>query len=154
MSDIAQLRIRPFGLDDVERWARTDLQRRHLLDALKNTGDYLAAVLPENRIVGKIGIRYDEHPGAGTVLQFDVVDGMRGQGIGTALLRRAEQLIADHGCERVTLGVEDTNLDAIRLYGRLGYRQFDADDAEWDQESADGTIYRYRCRCLLLQRWL
>ncbi|GAB3753708.1 GNAT family N-acetyltransferase [Microlunatus parietis] len=154
MSSIEGLEIRAFRRDDVDGWARTDLQRRHLIDGLENSGGYLAAVLPTGRVVGKIGIRYDEQPGAGTVLQFDVVEEFRDQGIGTALLRRAEQVIRDHGCDRVTLGVEETNTDAIRLYRRLGYREFGTEVSEWDQEAPDGTTYRYRCLCLLMCRTL
>ncbi|MFC7622907.1 GNAT family N-acetyltransferase [Microlunatus sp. GCM10028923] len=154
MSGIEDLEIRTFRLDDVDGWARTELQRRHLIDALEKSGDYLAAVLPTGRIVGKIGIRYDEQPGAGSLFQFDVVESLRGQGIGTRLVHRAEQVIRDHGCDRATLGVEDTNEAAIRLYRRLGYQEFGTEAAEWDQEDADGTISRYRCLCLLMCRTL
>jgi ribosomal protein S18 acetylase RimI-like enzyme len=144
--------IRPFRRDDVDRWTRTPSHRQHVIDGLKQAGDYLAAVLPDGRIVGKIGIRYDEHPGAGTVFQFDVVEDLRNKGIGTALIGRAEQVIRDHGCDRVTLGVEESNDGAIRLYRRLGYQEFGTEPAEWDQEGPDGTVYRYRCLCLLMQR--
>ena len=154
MTGIEGLQIRPFGLADVDRWTRTDLHRRHLIDALEKSGDYLAAVLPDGRIAGKLGIRYDEHPGAGTLFQFDVIPSLRGRGVGTALVGRAEQLIRDHGCDRVTLGVEESNEAAIRLYRRLGYEVFGTEPAEWDQEAPDGTIYRYHCECLLMQRTL
>ncbi|SDS04189.1 GNAT family N-acetyltransferase [Microlunatus soli] len=154
MAGIDGLRIRRFGVDDVDGWARTDLQRRHLVDALAESDDYLAAVQPGGRIVGKLGIRYGQHPDAGTIYQFDVVDGLRGQGIGTALLLRAEQIIGDHGCDRATLGVEQDNVAAIRLYRRRGYQEFGTEAAEWDQEAADGSIYRYRCLCLLMQHTL
>jgi ribosomal protein S18 acetylase RimI-like enzyme len=154
VTGIDGLQIRPFGIADVDRWARTDLQRRHLVDALEKSGDYLAAVLPDGRIIGKIGIRYDEHPGAGTLFQFDVIEALRSLGVGTALLLRAEQLIRDHGCSRVTLGVEESNEGAVRLYRRFGYEVFGTEAAEWDQEAADGTIYLYQCQCLLMQRTL
>jgi ribosomal protein S18 acetylase RimI-like enzyme len=70
------------------------------------------------------------------------------------LITRAEQLVRDHGCIRVTLGVEEANESAIRLYRRLGYEVCGTEAAEWDQEAPDGTIYRYRCLCLQLQRTL
>lgn len=69
---IEGVQIRQFGTDDVDRWARTDLERRYLAEAVRNSGDYLAAVLPDGRIAGKVGIRYDERPGAGNLFQFDV----------------------------------------------------------------------------------
>lgn len=149
-----EVEIRTFRVEDVDGWARTDLQRRHLVGALERSGDYLAATLTTGRIVGKIGIRYDERPGAGTLFQFDVVESLRGRGIGTRLLRRAEQLIRDHGLERASLGVEEDNEAAIRLYRRLGYEEFGTEAAEWDQEAPDGTTYRYRCLCLLMCRTL
>lgn len=154
MAGIEGLSIRQFGIEDVDRWARTELQRRHLLDALEKSGDYLAAVLPDGRIVGKVGIRYDEQPEAGTLSQFDVVESLRNRGIGTILISHAEQLVRERGYSRVTLAVEESNESAIRLYRRLGYEMFGTESAEWDQETPDGTIYRYRCQCLQLQRAL
>lgn len=154
MSAAEELVIRPFSTDDVPRWARTELERSHLLDALATTGDYLAAVVPDGRVVGKLGIRYDEQTDAGTVIQFDVVPEHRNRGIGTRLLARAEQLIRDRGLRRATLAVEEDNAAALRLYRRLGYREFGREPAEWDQQYPDGTVYRYHCVCLLLQRRL
>lgn len=153
-SHIDGLQIRTFAMGDVDNWARTDLQRRHLIDALENSGDYLAAVLPDGRIVGKIGIRYDEQPDAGNMFQFDVVEDLRSHGIGTKLLTRAEQRIRDHGYDRATLAVEETNGGAIRLYHRAGYEVFGTETAEWEQEAPDGTTYLYRCECLQMQRTL
>lgn len=152
MPGIEGLQIRELGIDDVDRWARTDLERQHLVSGLENSGDYLAAVLPDGRIVGKIGIQYDKPPGAGTLHQFDVIEGLRGQGIGTMLVARAERLIREHGWSRITLGVEESNEGAIRLYRRLGYEVFGTEAAEWDQEAPDGTTYLYQCQCLLMHR--
>ncbi len=58
------------------------------------------------------------------------------------------------GLGRATLAVEDLNIDAMRLYRRRGYVVCGAEDSEWDQQAPDGTTYRYRCRCLLMQRAL
>lgn len=46
----------------------------------------------------------------------------RGAGIGTALLRRAEDYARELGVPAVMLHVERTNAGALRLYERLGYR--------------------------------
>ena len=153
-SSVDGLQIRQFGIEDVDKWARTELQRRHLADALKHSDDYLAAVLPNGRIVGKIGIRYDQHPDAGNLFQFDVVENLRSRGIGTKLLLSAEQRIRAHGCSRATLAVEETNAAAIRLYRRAGYEVFGTESAQWDQEAPDGTTYLYQCECLQMQHTL
>jgi ribosomal protein S18 acetylase RimI-like enzyme len=42
-------------------------------------------------------------------------------GIGTWLLRAAEQLASSRGARAIDLGVERTNPHALRLYERLGY---------------------------------
>lgn len=66
----------------------------------------------------------------------------------------AEERIRERGWGRATLAVEDLNIDAMRLYRRRGYVVCGAEDSEWDQQAPDGTTYRYRCRCLLMQRAL
>jgi aminoglycoside 6'-N-acetyltransferase len=45
----------------------------------------------------------------------------RGLGVGTALLRAAEDWARAHGAERMHLGVDAANSRAIALYERLGY---------------------------------
>lgn len=47
----------------------------------------------------------------------------RGQGLGTRLLAVAEQLAAAAGAKGLSLIVFDSNIDARRLYERLGYRE-------------------------------
>jgi ribosomal protein S18 acetylase RimI-like enzyme len=47
---------------------------------------------------------------------------VRGKGIGTRLLHATFDFARDHGCREVWLDVVDTNQDAQRLYGRMGFR--------------------------------
>lgn len=148
------MKIRQFGVDDAHQWGRTLREREHLACAVAKAGDYLAAVLPSGLIIGKIGIRYDDQPEAGTVFQFDVIADFRNRGVGTALLDHAEERIRKRGWGRATLAVEESNIDARRLYQRRGYVIIGAEDSEWDQQTPDGTTYRYRCRCLLMHRTL
>ncbi len=49
----------------------------------------------------------------------------RGQGIGTTLLDLAEQKAAAAGCSLVTLMAGSFNVDALRLYERHGYTEWD-----------------------------
>ena len=46
---------------------------------------------------------------------------LRGQGIGTALVRHAEGLARERGAARITIGVDQGNPRAAALYERLGY---------------------------------
>jgi ribosomal protein S18 acetylase RimI-like enzyme len=47
---------------------------------------------------------------------------LRGRGIGSSLLRRAERVAAERGKAVAELGVEHANHAALRFYTRLGYR--------------------------------
>ena len=47
----------------------------------------------------------------------------RSQGAGTAIVRAAEALARDRGCDQIGLGVIDGNPRAAALYLRLGYRE-------------------------------
>jgi len=56
-----------------------------------------------------------------------VVDGMRGRGIGAALMIAIHERAREQGVERVSLSVDRDN-PAKRLYLRLGYVDLEADD--------------------------
>jgi ribosomal protein S18 acetylase RimI-like enzyme len=67
-----------------------------------------------------------------------VLQERRNQGVGTALLLEAENLVRERGQSHVSLGVGVDNPNARRLYERLGYR--DAGLAPVH----DGGVYRDR----------
>lgn len=46
----------------------------------------------------------------------------RGMGYGTKLLKYAEELAKEHGLNKLSLDVENTNPNAIEFYKKLGYR--------------------------------
>lgn len=51
-----------------------------------------------------------------------VLDGARGGGVGTALLRAVYARLRDRGVEELAIGVLATNAAALRLYEREGFR--------------------------------
>jgi ribosomal protein S18 acetylase RimI-like enzyme len=53
---------------------------------------------------------------------FEVCKEYRCQGVGTAMLQLAERMLYARGFIQVALGVDQHNLDARRLYERLGYQ--------------------------------
>ena len=53
---------------------------------------------------------------------LSVTEACRGRGIGTSLIRSAENYAKDGGFSRIVFHVEQANRDAHRLYVRLGYR--------------------------------
>ena len=66
-----------------------------------------------------------------------VDESLRGQGMGSRLIERAEALAAERGCDRVHL--ETRSEAARRLYERLGYRVF----GQLDGYAPDGTPLYY-----------
>ena len=50
-----------------------------------------------------------------------VAESARGQGIGTALIRAAEEMARDFGCGYLIIGTHPDNLKAQAHYQRLGY---------------------------------
>lgn len=62
---------------------------------------------------------------------------MRGQGVGTALLRAAEAVARDRGVRKVWLGVFSTNPRAQALYAREGYVVEGVRRGEWCIDGVD-----------------
>jgi ribosomal protein S18 acetylase RimI-like enzyme len=67
------------------------------------------------------------------IVEIMVLAELRGKGVGTAAIR---QTIADSERTRkpLTLGVSATNVRAIRLYERLGFRRAGGDDVQHAME--------------------
>lgn len=61
----------------------------------------------------------------GYIAEVTVHDGHRGQGIGTALMTEAERWLAETGVNQIQIGVLYDNIDAKRLYERLGFRPYE-----------------------------
>jgi ribosomal protein S18 acetylase RimI-like enzyme len=94
---------------------------RALERARRGEVDYLAICPPSGLPVALGGIDYAESPGAGTLWQLVVHGALQSCGIGTILLRAAEQRILARGLHRAELGVEESNPRARALYDRVGY---------------------------------
>jgi GNAT superfamily N-acetyltransferase len=60
---------------------------------------------------------------------------LRGRGIGTELSEAAEQLARRRGHRQISISASIANMGALRLYGRLGYR-----DAGLPPKRVQGTI--------------
>ncbi len=67
-----------------------------------------------------------------------VADGLRGQGIGTELLKNSFQLANDKKCKRVLLDVTFENPNAKRLYERTGFKVCEEKQFKWMGKS-EGT---------------
>jgi ribosomal protein S18 acetylase RimI-like enzyme len=70
-------------------------------------------------VVGTVMGGYDGH--RGWVYSLAVRADRRRAGVGTALIRRVEQALAERGCLKVNLQVRVTNPGAVAFYEKLGY---------------------------------
>jgi ribosomal protein S18 acetylase RimI-like enzyme len=104
--------------------------------------------------MGLGAIDYAKTSGAGTIWMLEVHPALQSCGIGTVLIRTAEQRIRARRLHRAELGVEDGNPRARALYERLGYAAYGSEPDSWDQEASDGTISRYETMLTLMRKEL
>lgn len=139
-------------------WAGSPRHVRELAHQIRRAHaggiDYLAVCPPAGPPVALGGIDYTATPGAGTLRQLGVHPALRSRGIGTLLIRSAEQHITARGPARAELAVEESNPRARALYERLGYRAHGRAPDSWDVEDADGTPRRYETVCTLMRKHL
>lgn len=137
-------------------WAGSPKHVRELVHQIRRAEageiDYLAVCTPVGLPVAVGGIDYTVKPGAGTLWQLGVHPALQSCGIGTLLIRSAEQRIGARGLTRAELGVEESNPRARALYERLGYRAFGREVDCWDVEAEDGSLQRYETMCTLMRK--
>ncbi|MFB8169603.1 GNAT family N-acetyltransferase [Kitasatospora purpeofusca] len=135
-------------------WAGSPKHVRELVHQIRRAEagevDYLAVCTPVGLPVAIGGIDYMVKPGAATLWQLGVHPALQSCGIGTLLVRSAEQRIITRGLTRAELAVEESNPRARALYERLGYRAFGRELESWDVEAEDGSLRRYGTMCTLM----
>ncbi|MFI2205467.1 GNAT family N-acetyltransferase [Streptomyces sp. NPDC020192] len=125
---------------------------RELGRAAAGEVDYLAVCTPVDLPVAIGGVDYQAHKDAGTIWQLAVLPALQSCGLGTLLIRAAEQRIMARGLRRAELAVEEDNPRARALYERLGYVAYGREPDAWDEEGPDGAIRRYETMCVLMRR--
>ncbi|MFE5375329.1 GNAT family N-acetyltransferase [Streptomyces mirabilis] len=125
---------------------------RELARAAAGEVDYLAVCTPADLPVAIGGIDFQVSEAAGTLWQLAVLPALQSCGLGTLLIRAAEQRIRNRGLRRAELAVEENNLRARALYERLGYAAYDREPEAWDEEGPDGSIRRHETICVLMRR--
>ncbi|EXG79586.1 GNAT family N-acetyltransferase [Cryptosporangium arvum] len=106
--------------------------------------DYLAVCGPSDLPLGVGGVDYGRSRGAGWLWQFVVHPAFRSCGIGTLLVRSAEERIRRRGLSHAELGVDAANAGARRLYARLGYDVVREQGEEWDGRRSHCVVMRRR----------
>ncbi|OQR65667.1 GNAT family N-acetyltransferase [Streptomyces maremycinicus] len=123
---------------------------RELARAASGEVDYLAVCTPTDLPVAIGGIDYEVSEEAGTLWQLAVLPALRSCGLGTLLVRAAEERIRHRGLRRAELAVEENNPRARALYAHLGYVAHGREPQVWDEEGPDGSIRRHETMCVLM----
>jgi ribosomal protein S18 acetylase RimI-like enzyme len=143
------IEIRPLHEGDLDQVApenretiKPDYVRRTMAE---REGIVWLVALVDSRPVGRLGIDYGRKADEGVVhlWAFDVVPELQRRGIGTAMMREAESLIASdpRGATEIEIGADEDNHDAAKLYRRLGYAP------AGDERGSNGElIYLFRRR--------
>lgn len=74
------------------------------------------------------------------VFSFRVKPNWRGRGIGTTLMHFVEDDLSQRGFKFITLNVAKENLEAVRLYQRLGYEITGSRPGVWSYKDHEGKI--------------
>lgn len=86
------------------------------------------ALNPEDSsLIGVIVCKLETHSShspptrRGYIAMLAVSSAFRGQGVATALVKKAIDAMAERNADEVVLETEETNIPAMRLYERLGF---------------------------------
>jgi GNAT superfamily N-acetyltransferase len=123
-----------------------------LLAVETGQADYLAVRAPDGSPIAKCVIEYSPSESSAEIAQLAVRDDLQGIGVGTLLIRSAEQRIQVRGVRWAILGVEAGDERPRCLYERLGYQLFGREDASWEVEGEDGRVWMHETEVLMLRR--
>jgi len=157
---IDALRVDDLAEADLDHipWSGSALHVKHvakeLIRAKAREIDYLAVRSPEGYPVSIGGVDYAKEVGGGYLWQLGTHEKLRGLGLGTRLIREAEQRIAARGEEWSRLEVETDNPRAKELYERLGYEVYGTTIDSWMQLDKDGNEVKHTAECFQMRKRL
>ncbi|HEY3313859.1 MAG TPA: GNAT family N-acetyltransferase [Bacillota bacterium] len=118
--------FRSWTVEDVLAVRRQIVQAwQDRLQEAKTHALFIAEGKPDGRAIGYVMVIVSDSPAGrqGWVMELGVDKALWSRGIGTALLRKAEEFSVAHGAKYLGLGVSSNNERALRLYERMGYHE-------------------------------
>lgn len=91
--------------------------------ALRHAGSTILAARREAKLVATVMVGHDGH--RGWVYYLAVAPAFRRQGVGTMLMRSAEQWCRARGVPKLQLMVRSENVEVASFYAALGYDKSD-----------------------------
>ncbi len=83
-----------------------------------------------------------------------VMTPFRGVGLGTELIRQAENRLLEQHVYSATIAVAKDNTGALRLYERNGYRIYAEDEGRWSYTNHTGKHVQVHEPCWMLEKHL
>ena len=121
-------------------WRSVSEERRYLRALRRHPHGTVLVAAEEGEILGRLSVSRDPHPASSHVadLGLMVARAHRRQGIGSGLLRAAEQWARGAGVDKLELHVFPHNEPAMGLYEKLGYTREGRRRAHYRRP--DGTL--------------
>lgn len=124
--------IRPAGLADLDELLRLEelcfrtdrMSRRSFRHALTRANAVCLVADRGARLAGYALVYFHTGTSLARLYSIAVDPAFRGRGIGESLLERAEAAAAEHGSVTMRLEIRRDNRAGLKLYERMGYRQF------------------------------
>jgi len=85
---------------------------------------------------------------------FTVMDLFRNKGIGTHMLKSAEEILRQRAYQIATISVAKDNPRALNLYKRMNYVTFSEDSGHWKYRDHLGKVRSVNEPCWLLYKYL
>ncbi|MHB1405782.1 MAG: GNAT family N-acetyltransferase [Desulfitobacteriaceae bacterium] len=110
---LVQLEIEAFGVGGLNEW--------HLIPLIRHGRVY--AVRKNQEVVGLVQYMLDwDNPRKAYMMGVSIAKEVRGQGLGTELIKKSLQELANENIQEVELTVDPANVAAIRVYEeKLGF---------------------------------
>lgn len=124
--------LRPATLDDVDELLRLEqvcfdsdrMSRRSFRHAIKRGNAECLVAAGDGRLHGYALLYFNTGTSLARLYSIAVDPAQRGGGLGARLLTGAEDIARERGCVNMRLEIRRDNTAGIRLYQRLGYKQF------------------------------
>lgn len=136
--------VRPYKQDDAQFIALLEAECFHdpwSQNAIEEAAEYGTLFILaecEGKIVGYAGVKLilDE----GYISNVAVTEKMRGNGIGSLIMKELSALAKEKGLKTVSLEVRPSNIAAISLYEKFGYKTVGRRKNFYSHPSEDGLI--------------
>ena len=117
-------------------------------DYLENPKSFAAMINDE--IAGYIVVNHEKYNNRIRIAQFLVLNPHRGQGIGRALMNKAEAYARDLGARAMILETQSCNIPAIRFYMSYGFRFVGCDLQCYSNQDIDNKEIRLELGMMLI----